>query len=294
MAITFPRGGPSGGRSSVPSSGLMWPAATEAASISSSDIRLRTSRSPSSPRSISSWMLAACSSRPCAAAAARKSMIVSPCTAPRRGLSPSRYMTKRMSVSPVLGVPSPPGPLSGYPLGVGRGGDEPEDLPSPRRGGGAGGEGVAYPTVAGRSSECLSEERLVLLSVTASNLLVQIDADAGGIGHGDEAVTDDRAVDAGDHVVPEGHAHPMPLQRQEVGHGSADVGAGDRADRARDAVRGDGDVLRVRHVGDLAALQQPAGLLEVGRGNAQCSSLEGLPEAEAHVIVLATGDRRSC
>ena len=51
--------------------------------------------------------------------------------------------------------------------------------------------------------------------------------------------------------------------------------------------------MRVGVVGDAAALEQPAGLLEVGRGDVDRPALERLAEAVAQVAVLARRDRRA-
>ena len=93
-------------------------------------------------------------------------------------------------------------------------------------------------------------------------------------------------------VVPERHAHAVPFQREEVRDRRRHVHVGDRADRRRDAVRRHRDVVRVGVVGDPPRLQQPAGLLRVGRGDVDRAALERLAEAVAHVAVLARGDPR--
>ena len=114
----------------------------------------------------------------------------------------------------------------------------------------------------------------------------------GRVRNADLAAVDHRPVPAGREVVPERHAHAVPLEREEVRDRGADVDVGDRPDRRRDAVRRHRDVVRVGVVGDPARLEQPAGLLRVGRGDVDRAALERLAEAVAHVAVLAGGDRR--
>src|SRR5262249_26187639 len=88
--------------------------------------------------------------------------------------------------------------------------------------------------------------------VSAVDLVVDLQADAGFVGEDNVAILDHRLVLQGE-VVPTGVVDPVPLHDQEVGDGGADVGGGHRAERTADVVRGERDVVDLGHVGDFAA-----------------------------------------
>ena len=60
-----------------------------------------------------------------------------------------------------------------------------------------------------------------------SHLLVQLYPEARSFGNLYEAVLYDRAVEAGDHLIPERDANAVPFEGEEVGDRGGDVGGGD-------------------------------------------------------------------
>src|SRR5262245_24368354 len=74
-----------------------------------------------------------------------------------------------------------------------------------------------------RSPTLLVEERLARPCVLARHVEVQLHAEPRGVGHADAPPVDDRPVPAGGEVLPVGHAHAVPLEREEVRHRRRDV-----------------------------------------------------------------------
>src|ERR1035437_2013050 len=126
----------------------------------------------------------------------------------------------------------------------------------------------------------------------ARGVIVHFHTQAGAFGKSDVPLLDDFALF--DEVAPQvRRIDPVPLLHQEIGNRGAYVGGRHHADGRCDGMRGHGDVVGVRHVGDLARFQEAAALLEIGHDDVGGALLQNLAESVPQKNVLAAADGRA-
>ena len=91
-------------------------------------------------------------------------------------------------------------------------------------------------------------------------------------------------------AIVAGDASHGVFQAVEVGEGHAELGAGDDLERAHSVVRGEGDVICLRHVGDFAHLCDAASEADVGHDVVGEFGLEDFDEVVAGEESLADAD----
>src|SRR5262249_45311428 len=118
---------------------------------------------------------------------------------------------------------------------------------------------------------------------------IQVDAEAGGFGDGEEAVR--RGEGVGDEaLVLLQVVAADALQDEEVGGGGGGGDGGGVLDRAAAVVRADGEVVGVRQGGDLPGLGEAAAPADVRHQEAGGAVLDQLAEAEARHQALGDAE----
>jgi hypothetical protein len=145
-----------------------------------------------------------------------------------------------------------------------------------------------------RSQECSlshigvgSKKPVSRRQMLAHDVLVERDAEAGFVGHRDEAFVDDGLFDAFHQILPPGDIQRVILACQEIlGRGGA-VHAGQRADRQAGIVHGHRDSVFHGGVADLMGLEDAAGGGDIRMNLADCVLLAQVDETFLQVDIFA-------
>ena len=116
-----------------------------------------------------------------------------------------------------------------------------------------------------KTSRRAAEKKLALFSIFVGYLFVQINPESRLIGHSDVTIADQRRAPAFDKIIKERDGSGVPLERQKIRNGGAEMNGGHGTDWTRNIVGRDSEVMHLRHVRDAPALEQSAYFLEVGR-----------------------------